>query len=130
MDPALADPYSGAVERTIRARRWLLDRRGRRYRVGPAVSFQVFYQPGEGLLWSRVFRDGVPLRVPASVTREEFLAAIGDIPGAYQLQPLDAAGNPIGDPPAVIDLPSRVRLPDPTILPRVEDESGPIGRAL
>ncbi|MBP9860615.1 MAG: hypothetical protein KBD62_21695 [Kofleriaceae bacterium] len=123
------------MERSTRARRWLLDRRGRRYRVGPAVAFQVYYQPGVGLLWSRVFRAGVPLRVPASISREEFLAAVDRVPGSYQLQPLDAAGQPIGDPPAVIEIPAVTGLPDlpdlpdPALLGRAEDESGPL-RAL
>ena len=87
-------------------RAWLTDQRGRTYRLGPTVAFQVYFQPCEGKLWSRMFRDGAPLRVPALVSRDEFLAEVGNVAGAYQLQPVDANGKQCGDPPAMVFLPT------------------------
>lgn len=85
---------------------WLTDQRGRTYRLGPTVAFQVYFQPNEGKLWSRLYRDGQPLRLPALVTRDEFVAEVGNVEGAYQLQPIDANGKQCGDPPAMLFLPN------------------------
>ncbi len=84
---------------------WLTDQRGRTYRLGPTVAFQVYFQPTEGKLWSRLYRDGQPLRLPVQVTRDEFIAEVGNVEGAYQLQPIDANGKQCGDPPAMLFLP-------------------------
>ena len=85
---------------------WLTDQRGRTYRLGPTVAFPVYFQPTEGKLWSRLYRDGQPLRLPALVTRDEFVAEVGNVEGAYQLQPIDANGKQCGDPPAMLFLPN------------------------
>ncbi len=85
-------------------RAWLTDQRGRNYRLGPTVAFQIYYQPTEGRLWARMFRDGQPLRVPSLVSRDEFVAEVGNVSGAYQLQPIDAAGRQCGDPPSIVFL--------------------------
>ena len=110
-------------------RGWLRDTRGRSYRLGPTDAFQVYYQASEGQLWTRVFRDGVPLKVDSGVTRDEFLEAVDHQRGAYQLQPLDKAGRPFGDPPAIVFLPclpiAEPQHPAAIGLVRIDDESGP-----
>ena len=44
--------------------------------------------------------------VPALVSRDEFVAEVGNVAGAYQLQPIDANGKQCGDPPAMVFLPT------------------------
>lgn len=89
------------------SRAWLVDSRGRQYRLSAITAFHVYFQEAEGKLWNRLYRDGTPLRVPALISRAEFMDEVGNRDGAYQLQPLDAAGNPIGDPPSMVFLPLR-----------------------
>ncbi|MBK9037402.1 MAG: hypothetical protein IPL61_40195 [Myxococcales bacterium] len=66
-----------------------------------------------------MFREGSPLRVPALVTRDEFIAEVGDVAGAYQLQPVDANGKQCGDPPAMVFLPTPTTREAPTPPPAV-----------
>lgn len=89
------------------SRAWLVDSRGRQYRLSSIVAFQVYFQPAEGKLWNRLYRDGLPLRLPALISRAEFVDEVGNREGAYQLQPIDAQGHPIGDPPSMIFVPQR-----------------------
>lgn len=85
---------------------WLTDNRGRPYRLGNTVAFHVYFQPAEGKLWTRLYRDGMPLRLSALVSRAEFVEEVGNRDGAYQLQPVDAEERPIGDPPSMVFLPT------------------------
>src|SRR4051794_41055834 len=89
------------------ARAGLLDSRGRQYRLSAVVAFHVYFQSAEGKLWNRLYRDGVPLRLPALISRAEFADEVGHRDGAYQLQPLDGQGRPIGDPPGIVFFPLR-----------------------
>lgn len=84
------------------SRAWLVDSRGRQYRLSAVTAFHVYFQPTEGKLWNRLYRDGLPLRLPALISRAEFLEEVGNREGAYQLQPIDASGKPIGDPPSMV----------------------------
>ncbi|MEZ4404071.1 MAG: hypothetical protein R3B06_28880 [Kofleriaceae bacterium] len=112
-------------------RAWLRDSRGRTYRLGPTVAFHVYFQPCEGKLWSRLYRDGVPLRIPALASREEFLAEVGNAPGAYQLQPIDVNAKQSGDPPAMVFVPSpeatAAPLATPAPAPPPADEADDVG---
>lgn len=61
------------------------------------------HQVAEGRLWRRVMDSaGAPVRLPLQVTRDEFLAAVREVPGAYQLVPINGAGLQRGDPPQLI----------------------------
>jgi|GEM_PF-3115555 len=104
------------------SRAWLVDSRGRQYRLSSVVSFHVYFQATEGKLWSRLYRDGVPLRLPSIVSRAEFIAEVGNREGAYQLQPIDGQEKPIGDPPSMVFLPLRepvVARPVAVVAPEV-----------
>lgn len=115
-------------------RGWLTDSRGRPYRLGNTVAFHVYFQPAEGKLWNRLYRDGMPLRLSALVSRAEFVEEVGNRDGAYQLQPVDAEERPIGDPPSMVFLPSPQAgaagpVRDPIMSPRAPElgqaEPGP-----
>lgn len=69
------------------------------------MAFHVYFQEAEGKLWNRLYRDGLPLRLPALISRAEFLEEVGGRDGAYQLQPVDSQERPIGDPPSMIFVP-------------------------
>lgn len=97
---------SGFAEPRKRGFAWLVDARGHRYRlphVAGAVAFEVMYQAAEGHLWRRLMdRAGAAVRVPLRVSRDEFLAAFGEVPGAYQLVPVNLDGVQRGDPPQMV----------------------------
>jgi hypothetical protein len=83
----------------------LYDLRGRTYRPGAAAGFHIYFQPAEGKLWSRLYRDGVPLRLLPLISKYDFWAEVGNAHGSYQLQPVDADGREMGDPPAMLRWP-------------------------
>ncbi len=102
------------------SRNWLVDSRGRQYRLSSVVSFHVYFQATEGKLWNRLYRDGVPLRLPALISRAEFVEEVGNREGAYQLQPIDSQAQPIGDPPSMVFLPTRPPATPPALAAKAE----------
>lgn len=85
---------------------WLLRTDGRRYRAhADARVFRILYQPREGALWSTVAaNNGTPVSIAVGASAATFLAAVGGIPGSYQLVPCDHAGRPRGTSPQRVDL--------------------------
>ena len=67
-----------------------------------AVGFRVMHQAAEGRLWTTVRSGEAALQVPRRVTREELERAVERRPGAYQLVPVNARGEQVGDPPEVV----------------------------
>jgi hypothetical protein len=71
------------------------------------VAFSILHQVSEGALWRRLTApDGTPRTVPLGVTRAVLEQTVGQVPGSYQLLPLDRVGRLAGDPPQMIAVPA------------------------